>query len=848
MVLLQDLKFCLFWLVASWLGLASGFAAADDFRDQPTDVESVVDGLLSQLTLEEKVSLCHANSKFTIAGIKRLGIPEMWMSDGPHGVREEISRDSWKSANWTNDHATYLPTLTAVAASFNPEMAALHGSVLGAEARDRGKDVILGPGVNLARNPLYGRNFEYLGEDPYLASIMVVPEIIAIQNNDVAACVKHYALNTQELNRTGVNAQPDERTLREIYLPAFEAAVKEGGVLTMMGAYNEFRGTNCNQSKHLVRTILKDQWRYKGLLMTDWDCDINTMDAAFNGLDIEMGTRADSYDDYYLADPLLKAIQAGTIPVEILDDKVRRILRVQASIGMYSKDRKPGARGTPQQHDAARTIIEQGVVLLKNSEAVLPLEQANLKHVLVMGPNADVPHGHGGGSSQVKSLFEVTPLQGLRCKLGDDVKITYFKAAAPASDGLRPISPDFVITKDSGAGTPAWKRLTYANADDKEQSNFQWATTSKVVFDDNELHHERLIADVQPIKSGTHVFQIAADGDFDLSINNQTILKAVGSSIDKTKTAEAELEAGKTYKVRLIYHGKHGCTIGWEAPGDKVVDQQVYLAEAKQADVVIYFGGLNHSYDRESQDRKDMKLPGSQDRVIEQLAKANHKTIVFLTAGSAVEMPWIEEVDSLIWGWYGGMFAGDVYADVLLGDVVPSAKMPITLPKKLVDNPHVILDDYNAQECNYKESVFMGYRWFEQQNIEPLFSFGHGLSYTDFEMTDLRLSADSIQRNESLSITVTVTNTGKHAGGEVIQVYVQDTKSSVPRPTKELKGFKKVFLQPGESCEAAVNLGLRDLSFWDTETNDWKAEPGEFQLHVGASLSDIKLVDSFQLK
>ena len=800
------------------------------------------------MTTEEKVSLCHANSKFTIAGVERLGVAEMWMSDGPHGVREEISRDSWKPAGWDNDHATYLPVLTAVAASFNPDMATLHGSVLGAEARERGKDVILGPGVNLARNPLYGRNFEYLGEDPYLASRMVVPEIIAIQKNDVAACVKHYALNTQELNRQGVNAQPSERTLREVYLPAFEAAVKEAGVLTIMGAYNEFRGTNCNQSKHLVMDILKGEWGYKGLLMTDWDCDINTRDAAMNGLDIEMGTRKPTYDEYYLADAFLEQVKQGTIPMEVLDDKARRILRVQLTIGMMDQDRNPGARGTEDHHRKARKIIEEGVVLLKNDNETLPLNQEAIKRVLVMGPNADVAHGHGGGSSQVKSLFEITPLEGLRKKLGDEVEITYLKAAPPKAEGLRPISPDFVITKASGAGTPAWKNLVYPDGNQKKNSEFKWATTSKLSFDDGAVHHERLIAEIQPIKSGKHTFQVQADGEFDLAVGNKSIMKKDAATFDRIETVDMELEAGKIYDVRLIYNGVKGCTLGWNAPGDLFVDAEVYLAAAKEADAVIYFGGLNHGLDREAEDRPDMTLPSAQDRAIEELAQVNPKTIVFLIAGSAVEMPWVEQVNSVVWGWYGGMFVGEAYADILFGDVVPSGKMPITLPRSLADNPHVMLDDYNAEDCLYKEGVFIGYRWFTKQKIKPLFSFGHGLSYSSFQFSDLRLSKSSIDQSESVDVIFTITNTGDVRGAEVAQLYVEDIEASVPRPEKELKGFKKVFLDAGESQDVKITLSKKELSFWDETSGQWKAEPGRFKVLLGSSSDDIHLRSEFELK
>lgn len=812
------------------------------------EVETEVESLLSKLTLKEKVSLCHANSKFTIAGVERLGIAEMWMSDGPHGVREEISRDSWKPAGWTDDHATYLPPLTAVAASFNPDIAFLHGSVLGAEARHRGKDVILGPGVNLARNPLYGRNFEYFGEDPFLASALVVPEVIAIQKNDVAACAKHYALNTQELNRQGVNAQPDERTLREIYLPAFEAAVKQGGVLTLMGAYNEFRGTNCNQSRHLVMDILKGEWGFSGVLMTDWDCDINTMDAAMNGLDIEMGTRKPTYDQYYLAQSFLDLLSAGKIPMDVLDDKVRRVLRVQLTIGMMDKDRLPGERGTEDHFAKSRKIIESGVVLLKNATGTLPLNQQSIKRVLVMGPNADMQHGHGGGSSQVKSLFEITPLEGLRKKLGDSVEITHLKAAPPSSAGLRPISPDFVITKDNGAGTPAWKHLTYPDAEQKKNTKFQWATTSKLSFSDGAMHHERLLADVEPVETGVHTFQVEADGDFKLAVNGKQILQKKAAQRGTVQTVEMQLEKGKQYKVRLIYNGHSGCTLGWKATGDLYVDQQQYLAAAKNADAVFYFAGLNHSLDREAEDRPDMKLPQNQDAVIAQLLAANPNTVIYIIAGSAVEMPWIDQANSLIWGWYGGMFAGDVYADIAFGDTVPAGKMPITLPKQLSDNPHVHLDDYNGDDCFYKEGVFMGYRWFDQQQIEPLFPFGHGLSYTTFAYSDLQLSTDSLDRDETLNVTVKIHNAGNVDASEIVQLYIHDVESSVPRPRKELKGFQNVFVPAGKAVTATIPITKKQLAFWDVTSNDWKAESGKFHVYIGASAQDIKLQATFELR
>ncbi len=810
--------------------------------------EADVNKLIAQLTLEEKVSLVHAGSKFANAAVERLGIHRMEMSDGPHGVRQQISRNSWKPAGWDDDHATYLPPLTAVAASWDPQMATLHGNVLGSEARHRNKDVILGPGVNLARLPLYGRNFEYLGEDPYLAAKLVVPEVIAIQKNDVAATVKHYALNTQELNRHGVDAKPDERTLREVYLPAFEAAVKEGNTYAMMGAYNNVYGTNANQNKKLIIDILKGEWNYQGLLMTDWDVDINTYDAAMNGLDLEMGTRAKSYDDYFLAKPLLEMIKSGKVPVAVLDDKVRRILRVQHYIGMMDKQRLSGQRNTQEHRDAARKIAEQGIVLLKNASVdgnkVLPFAQDKIKNLLVLGPNADKKHGTGGGSSQVKSLWEITPLQGLKEKLGDDVNIEFMRARSQT--GVQPIAEDFVKTNNRGTGTPAWRLIEYKSADrSKKAKHYGWLPESSYNSPVGDVvQHINLKADLMPLANGKHILQLAGRGKVSLVVNGKEIINTKLNK-DNIYQHKITLKQGKKYTFTLRYDGADNIVLGWNAPGSPFSARETYLAAAKKADAVIYFAGLSHADDRESKDRSDMKLPNSQDAIISNLLSANPKTVVFINGGSAVEMPWVEQANAIVWGWYGGMEAGHSYADVLFGDVNPSGKMPFTLPKKLSDTAPIVLDDYNENDSLYKEGVFIGYRWFEQQNIEPLFPFGHGLSYTNFTVDKVVLDKTVISAGETITASVKVTNTGKVAGAEVIQLYLHDEQASVPRPAKELKGFEKVFLQPGESKTVHLTLTQRDLSFWDVNSNNWLAEKGQFTAYISTSIKDIKTSTSF---
>ncbi|MCL1044270.1 glycoside hydrolase family 3 C-terminal domain-containing protein [Shewanella electrodiphila] len=807
-----------------------------------SQVESEIERLLPQLSLEEKVSLVHAGGKFHIPAIERLNIHEMWMSDGPHGVRYEIDRNSWAPAGWTNDYSTYLPPLTAVAASWDPNMASLHGNVLGAEARHRNKDLILGPGVNLARLPLYGRNFEYMGEDPYLAATLVVPTVKAIQANDVGATVKHYALNTQELNRTGVNAKPDERTLREVYLPAFEAAVKEANVHAIMGAYNEFRGTNANQSHHLIKTILKGEWAYEGVLLTDWNVDINTYDAAMNGLDIEMGTAVESYDAYFLADPLLAMIKAGKVPESELDDKVRRILRVQLSIGMMDKQRLSGERNTQAHRDDARTIATNGVVLLKNNKQVLPLDADKVKNILVLGPNADKRHGFGGGSSEVKALYEISPLDGLKAKFeqnGRKVNIQYMR---PASSAFMPIPNDYLTTRH-WTGTPSWQINYYTDNQLKQLSSESWIADPQ--FDaKGQQQNVEILANIKPMETGKHTLKLMAQGKVTLLINDKAIVDDNAKPANIIN-AEVELKAGETYAFKLIYQGKDKVTLGWETPNSLYNSEDEYLAAAKNADAVIYFGGLSHADDRESIDRPDMKLPGQQDEIIEKLLTANQNTVVFMIGGSAVEMPWAEKANAIAWGWYGGMEAGNAYTDILFGDVNPSGKMPITLPKKLQDTAPIALNDYNEKESLYSEGVFIGYRWFEQQKIAPEFPFGHGLSYSEFSYDDINFSSSKLSGDDTLTVTASITNTSKTDGAEVVQLYLNDVKASVPRPLKELKGFDKIWLKAGETGQVSFTLYQRDLSFWDINTNDWLAESGEFKVMLGSSVEDIRLQKSF---
>ena len=685
------------------------------FLDASQPLETRVDDLLSRLTLEEKISIIHADSKFTTAAIPRLGIPRRWLSDGPHGVREDIGPDTWNPAGRTDDFSTAMPAGICLAATWNPDLGFREGEALGQEARARGKDIMLGPGVNILRTPLCGRNFEYLGEDPFLSSRLAVGYIRGEQSQDISSCVKHFALNNQEYERGSINVEVDERALREIYLPAFQAAVREAGVWSVMGAYNRFRGQHCCENDYLLNNILKDEWGFKGLVVSDWGGAHNTRECATNGLDLEMGSSARNYNDYYLAQPYLNLLKSGELPMAGLDDKVRRNLRVMLATHVLDAGRKTGSLNTAAHQAVARQLAEEGIVLLKNENQILPLDAGKLTTIAVIGENATRLHAHGGDSSGIKAFYEITPLQGLVNRAGTRVNITF-------SEGYR----------------------------------------------------------------------------------------------------------------------KNG--------GPELVERAV--AAAKTADVVIYVGGLNHDkgFDCEGADRADMKLPYGQDDLIQKISAANPKTIVVLE-GTMVEMDtWLDKVPALLQAWYPGMEGGNALARVLFGDVNPSGKLPATFPKKLSDSPAHALGNYPGTNgtVTYAEGLLVGYRWFDAKNIEPQFPFGFGLSYTTFKYSNLKLIPGA-GTNEIVTAQFDLENTGKIAGAEVAQLYVHEKNPRLPRPERELKGFKKVLLKPGEKQTVSIPLGKTAFAYYDDGKKSWVAQPDNFEISIGSSSRDLRLRDNFNL-
>lgn len=707
------------------------------YLDDSKPIESRIDDALSRMTLEEKIAMIHAQSKFSTPGVPRLGIPELWLSDGPHGVRMEIDWDTWSHAGWTNDSCTAFPALTCLAATFDPDLSYIYGKALGEEVRYRKKDMILGPGVNIYRTPMNGRNFEYMGEDPYLASKMVVPYIQGVQSNGVAACIKHFALNNQELWRNKVNVEASDRALYEIYLPAFKAGVIEGKVWAVMGSYNKFRGQYCTHHELLTNKILKGEWQFDGVVVTDWGSAHTTEESALYGLDMEMGTWTNgltwgesfAYDNYYMATPYLEAIKNNKLPLSTLDEKVKRVLRLNFRTNMDRK-RPFGSFASPEHAAVAKKIAENGIVLLKNDKNFFPIATQKHKKILVIGENATRSLTSGGGSSELKPKKEISPLQGIIDKYGAE-NVTY--------------------TMGYGSGPTVYENFV-------------------------------------PSPYNT----------------------------DSLRNLAVDL--------------------------------------AKKADLVLMFGGLNKNYqeDCEGGDRISYNLSFGQDELIEEIAKVNKNFGLVIISGNAVAMPWIEKVPAIMQSWYLGSEAGPATASVISGEVNPSGKLPFSIPYNLEDNGahHFGPTSYPGVDDNqvYQEDILVGYRWHDTKKIPARFPFGYGLSYTTFNIGKAITDKKEYAKDETINVSLTVSNTGKVAGSEAIQLYTSQQNPSLPRPAKELKAFKKIFLKAGESKSINLEIPVKDLAYFDDKKHDWVVENDKFTIHCGNSSTNIKSTIDIQIK
>lgn len=638
-----------------------------------------------------------------------------------------------------NDSASYFPTGTAFAAAWNPELAYRRGEVLGEEARWRKKDVLLGPGVNIIRSPLCGRNFEYMSEDPYMNSVLAVAYIKGLQSRDVACSVKHFAVNNQETNRTTIDVECSERALREIYLPAFKAAVQEGGALTVMAAYNKFRGEFCAENNYLVRKILRNEWGFDGVYVTDWGAAHSTVPSMEAGLDLEMGTLIDKYEDWYYANPLIEAVKSGKVPMSLVDEKVGDVLRVMIKTNVLDPKKRfgPGSMNTKEHQQATYDAAAEAIVLLKNQNNLLPLDFSSIKSLAVIGDNATRKHSNGGLSSEIKAVYEVTPLEALRAKWGDKVDIRF-------AQGYEKLS-------------------TFVEGSNNGQSS--------------------------------------------------------GTFSSKTQESDALLKEA--------------------------------VEVARTSDVALLVCGLNHDYDTESFDRLNMDIPYGQVELIQEVVKANPRTIVIMIAGSPLNMAAVDICSpAIVWAWFNGMEGGNALVDVLSGKVNPSGKMPFTTPVSLDQSPAHALGNFPGRDLkvNYEEDILVGYRWFDTKGLPVVYPFGYGLSYTTFNYSNLNTDKKTYDQADTIQATFTLTNTGDREGAEVAQLYVSDPVCSVMRPVKELKGFKKVFLKPGESRRITLDIPVSSLAFYSEAQSQFVVEPGEFILQLGASASDITQRISVEVK
>jgi beta-glucosidase len=688
-------------------------------------IDQKISQIIKKMTLAEKVEMLHGNALFSSAGVKRLGIPELTCDDGPLGVREEVLRFDWKSANWTTDSATFLPNGSAIAATWNPAMAREYGVVLGEEANARKKIVMLAPAFNICRVPLNGRTYEYYSEDPFLNAKLAVQAVKGIQSQHVAACIKHYAVNNQEVNRNTVNAIVDERALREIYLPAFKAAVQEGNAYTIMSAYNKVNGYWCAENDYLLNKILKNEWGFKGAVISDWGGTHNTVASANSGLDIEMGSSG-PYDQWYFAKPLLAAVKAGKVSVKTIDDKVRRILWVMYQTSM-SANHPAGKIGTPSHSQSAYNIASQSIVLLKNEKFLLPLKTKSIKSIAVIGDNATRTFALGGFGAGVKAKYEITALAGLKAKLGSTADIRFAQGY----------------------------RANYLASQTPEQN------------------------------------------------------------------------------------------AGYDKPDKALIEEAVALA--KTTDVALLFIGSNREYESEGNDRKDLTLPFGEQALVDAVTTANANTIVIVTAGAPYDLNKIKKNNhTIVWSWFNGSEGGNALADVLTGKINPSGKLPFTFPASLNDSPAFALGTYPGENLTtpYKEGILVGYRWFDTKKIEPAYCFGYGLSYTNFDYSDLKTDKKAYKPGQQINIKLAVKNTGAADGMETVQLYVSKMKSAVQKPDKELKAFKKIMIKMGQTANVTLTVPIQDLAYYDVKSKNWVVEPGSYKLLAGTSSRDIKQMGS----
>ncbi len=733
--------------------LAVACGGAQSPQDKLTVNDKKINEIIAQMTLEEKVNMLHSKTNMSSAGVERLGIADMNYADGPFGIREEGVPNGFQSAGWTLDSATYFPTGSALAATWSEELAYKYGTGMGKEARLRGKDVILGPAVNIQRLPVGGRTYEYLSEDPILSAALALEYTKGVQDEGTAVCIKHFAVNNQETNRGSVNAILSERTLREIYLKPFERAIIEGGAMSVMPAYNKVNGDYCSENEHLLNEILRGEWGFKGFTVSDWGGTHSTMGAMLHGLNVQMT------GSNYLGQPVIDSIKAGKLTEEMVDEKVRQILRVRFAIEPVPADvANTVMTSQPESQQIAKEVAEKSIVLLKNEDSVLPLKKG-IKSIAVVGQNAVLKTQSGGMGAGVKALYEITPLQGIEARAAKEgIEVNY---------------------------APGYKNFP----------GRRWGPAP--------------------------------------AIPNPLEAAAINEPADPFLVAEA-------------------------------------CEAAANADVVIFFGGTNKSIETEGSDRQNIDLPCGQNELVKALKAVNPNLVTVLISGGPTDLRELEPVSpAIVQGWWNGTEGGTALAEVLFGDIAPSGKLPFTFPAKLEDSPayamgnfpdknaggdlfslmyrpdvmkmsreerQKLIDSMPKPEARYTEEFYVGYRWFDTKNVKPMYAFGHGLSYVDFEYDDLK----AVAGKDAVKVSFKLENEGQMAADEVVQLYVTRVDSKVEWPTKELKAFQRVSLQPGETKVVTLEIPMKDLRYWNEATNAWDLEHGKLQLLLGSASDDIR--------
>jgi beta-glucosidase len=816
-------------------------------------LDQQIENLLSQMTLLEKISLLAGKDVWNTVPIDRLGIPSITMTDGPHGVR--APDESGRKFGPT----TCFPTGVSIAASWNTALVEKVGQALGEETRGMDCDIVLGPCVNIVREPRAGRNFEAYSEDPYLAGKTAVAYIKGVQSQNVGTSLKHYAVNNHEVERGRASSNIDERTLREIYLAQFEMAVKEAKPWTVMCSYNRINGVYASQHDYLLNKVLKEEWGFEDLVVSDWGANHTIFSSVAGGLDLEMPGPSKYYGRL-----LGEAVHNWQIDEAKVNEAARRVLRIIIKSGRLEKTMPKGAVNTTAHQNLARQLAEDAITLLKNNGDVLPIDLTKVKTIAVIGPNAAEAVIEGGGSSHVDPPYRITPLEALKAKLGKKATIEYEQGCDNFNEPPAiPLSWLTDANGNAGMKVELYRNEDFSGVPERSRNQMRpeywmWAEPA----DKPEADHFATLwtGTLTVPATGQYVFQLGHSAhirvylDGKLFIENKAPHGETHETSQASLTAEKKLVAGQKYALRIEHIKYPGQIVVYfrltalvQNKSSEDPRQARAIKLAKKADLVLFFAGMPEGYESEGQDRPDIEIPGGQNALIAAVAKVNPKTVVILNAGAPVTMPWLDKVAALVEAYYPGQENGNAVTNVLLGVVNPSGKLPVTFPKRLEDNPAFINVSYpGCREVNYGEGIFVGYRFYDKKAIEPLFPFGYGLSYTTFAYGKAK-APKKVKAGQPLEVSVTVMNTGKVAGKEIVQLYVADLKASLPRPPKELKGFVKIELQPGESQMVTFTLDQRALSFYDPYKKQWVAEPGEFELLIGASSRDIRAKAVFEL-